>query len=69
MERNRVNYIVLQSPDLGDLISISVQSDDGGNAPDWWLDKIEVQSARYRQQMTALFNCEIKSVSPVRSFF
>ncbi len=69
MERNRVNYITLQAPDLGDLISISVQRDDQGNAPDWWLDKIEVQSAHYHQQKTAVFNCEIKSVSPVSSFF
>ena len=69
MERNHVNYLVLQAPDLGDLISITVQRDDSGNAPDWWLDKIEVQSARYKQRKTAVFNCEIKSVSPVSSFF
>jgi glycerophosphoryl diester phosphodiesterase len=69
MERNHVNYLILQAPDLGDLISVSVQRDDKGNAPDWWLDKIEVQSAHYKQQKTAVFNCEIKSVSPVSSFF
>ena len=69
MERNRVNYIALQAPDLGDLISISVQQDNSGHAPDWWLDKIEVQSDRYRQQKTAVFNREINSVSPIRSFF
>lgn len=69
MERNHVNYVVLQSPDLGNLISISVQTDDKGNAPDWWLDKIEVQSAHYGQHKTALFNCEVISASPVSSFF
>jgi hypothetical protein len=69
MERNHVNYLTLQAPDLGDLISVSVQRDDNGNAPDWWLDKIEVQSAHYRQQKTAVFNCEIKSVLPVSAFF
>jgi glycerophosphoryl diester phosphodiesterase len=69
MERNHVNYLILQAPDLGDLISISIQRDDSGNAADWWLDNIEVQSARYRQQKTAVFNCEIKSASPVSSFF
>jgi hypothetical protein len=69
MERNRVNYLILQAPDLGDLISVSVQRDDTGNAPDWWLDKIEVQSAHYRQQKTAVFNCEINSVSAISSFF
>ena len=69
MERNRVNYLILQAPNLGDLISISVHGDDNGHAPDWWLDKIEVQSAHYRQQKTAVFNCEIKSASPVSSFF
>ena len=69
MERKRVNYITLQSPDLGELISISVQRDDSGHAPDWWLNKIEVQSARYRQQKSALFNCEVKTVSVVRSLF
>ena len=69
MERKRVNYITLQSPDLGELISISVQRDDSGHAPDWWLNKIEVQSARYRQQKSALFNCEVKTVSVVSSLF
>jgi hypothetical protein len=62
MERNGVNYITLQAPDLGDLISLSVQRDDTGHAPDWRLDKIEVQSAKYKQQKTALFNREIDSV-------
>jgi len=69
MERNRVNYITMQAPDLGDLISISVQRDDTGHAPDWWLDKIEVQSVKYKQQKTAVFNREINSVSPVSAFF
>ena len=69
MERNRVNYISLPAPDLGDLISVSVQRDDTGHAPDWWLDKIEVQSAKYRQDKTAVFKREINSVSPVSSFF
>jgi glycerophosphoryl diester phosphodiesterase len=69
MERNHVNYITLQAPDLGDLISVSVQRNNNGNAPDWWLEKIEVQSARYRQHKTAVFNCEIKSDSPVSSLF
>ena len=69
MERNRVNYLVLQAPDLGDLISITVQHDDSGHAPDWWLDKIEVQSAHYRQHKTAVFDREIKSLFPVSAFF
>jgi hypothetical protein len=69
MERNHVNFVVLHAPDLGDLISISVQRDNTGHAPDWWLAKIEVQSDRYRQQKTAVFNREINSVSPIRSFF
>ena len=47
MERNDENYVTLQCSDLGALQSITVSRDDQGNAPDWYVDSIEVASARY----------------------
>ena len=69
MERNAINHISLQSPDLGELIYVSVQLDGSGHAPDWWLDKIEVRSATYKQHKTAVFNREIKSFNAESAYF
>jgi glycerophosphoryl diester phosphodiesterase len=44
MERNVVSFVTLHSPDLGVLKSVTVQRDNAGNAPDWFLDKIVVES-------------------------
>jgi hypothetical protein len=46
-ESGDVNYITLQSVDLGPLLSVTVQRDNYGNGPDWFLDYITVTSARY----------------------
>jgi len=64
MERNLWNFVTLHSPDLGNLLSITVQRDNQGDAPDWYLDKIVVQSFRYGVLKTATFNRDIDSTSP-----
>lgn len=69
LERNSTNFIVLPSPDLGDLKKLSVRRDGGGNAPDWHLDTVVVQSARYAQDHTASFDSWIgQAVDVVRRF-
>ena len=65
MERNAWNYITLESPDLGPLRTITVQRDDQGNAPDWYLDRIVVESARYGVSLGADFRCWIDRAVPV----
>ena len=64
MERNNRNYVTLQSPDLGTLRSITVQRDDTGNAPGWFLDNIVVRSFRYGTTATATFNRWFDNTSP-----
>ena len=44
---NGLDYVTLPSTDLGDLISITVRRDDQGNAPEWYLNWIRVESFRY----------------------
>jgi hypothetical protein len=56
MERNDVSFVTLHSPDLGVLKSVTVQRDNAGNAPDWFLDKIVVESFRFHKKETAVFN-------------
>jgi hypothetical protein len=66
MERNETNYVTIQSPDLGDLQSVTVQQDDSGNAPDWNLAWVRVQSYRYAVDgVGAQFNKWIDDTSPV----
>ena len=66
MERNRWNFVTLPSDDLGPLESITVQRDDGGIAPAWFLDQILVRSARYQASRKAIFRCWIDSTAPLR---
>jgi glycerophosphoryl diester phosphodiesterase len=63
MERGSVNFVVLPSPDLGALQSIGVQRDDSGNAPDWHLASITIQSYRFGASHTATFDCWIDSTA------
>lgn len=63
MERDSWNYATLQSSNLGDLISVTVQRDNAGNAPDWFLDKIVVESEKYKVKKTAVFNMNIGSTA------
>jgi hypothetical protein len=47
--------IVLYSPDLGNLKTVTVQSDLSHSAPEWHLDTIVVESRRYGGRKTATF--------------
>jgi glycerophosphoryl diester phosphodiesterase len=64
MERNDWNFVTLQSLNLGALQSITVQRDNQGNAPDWFLDRILVASFRFGVSKRAEFNRWIDSTSP-----
>ncbi len=64
MERDDWNYVTIQSPDIGRPISITVQRDDEGNGPDWYLDRILVRSFRYGVSAQAVFNRWIDTTSP-----
>jgi glycerophosphoryl diester phosphodiesterase len=46
MEAGAWNYITLPSADLGALHSITVQRDSQGDGPNWFLDKITVETFR-----------------------
>jgi hypothetical protein len=61
MERDDWNAVTIQSADIGDLLSITVQRDNDGNGPDWYLDRIIVQSYRYGRSKLAVFNRWIDS--------
>jgi PLAT/LH2 domain len=63
MERGLVNFVILPSPDLGVLQSISVQRDDSGNAAEWHLDSIAAQSHRFGGNYNATFGCWIDTTS------
>jgi len=65
VERDSDNIVVLPSPDLGELHSVTVQRDDSGNAPDWHVASIKVESVRYKRQGTVSFDCWIDSTAPV----
>jgi hypothetical protein len=56
MERDAWDHITIQGPDLGELKSITVQRNDEGNAPDWFLDLVQVRSKRYGVSKRAVFN-------------
>ena len=56
MESGALDFITLQSLNLGELQFITVQRDnDGRNAPDWFLDHILVSSSRYGVSKQANF--------------
>jgi hypothetical protein len=65
MESGSTNFVVLHSADLGDLKSITVQSDMTHIGPGWHLDSITVESARYGGKKTAGFHTWIGSTEPV----
>ena len=64
MESDCWNYVTIPSPDLGNLLSMTVRRDNAGNAPDWHLDGITVTSARYKVSAKAYFNRWIDSTDP-----
>ena len=59
MERGLLNFVILPSPDLGELQSVTVTRDNSGNAPDWHLTSIVVESLRYGSRKTGSFDCWI----------
>jgi PLAT/LH2 domain len=64
MESNYWNWVTIPSDDLGALQLITVQRDNQGNGPDWFLDQIEVHSARFGTAGLAVFNRWIDTTSP-----
>ena len=64
MEQNAWDFVTLQSLNIGSLLSITVQRDDQGNAPDWFLDRILVNSFRYGVSKQANFGRWIDTTSP-----
>jgi hypothetical protein len=64
MESDDWNWVTIPSDDLGALQSITVQRDNQGNGPDWFLDQIEVHSARFGTGGLAVFNRWIDTTSP-----
>ena len=64
MERDDWNFVTIQSADIGDLLSITVQRDNDGNGPDWYLDRILVQSYKYGASKGAVFNRWIDTTAP-----
>lgn len=63
MERDDWNAVTIQSANIGDLLSVTVQRDNEGNGPDWYLDRILVQSHKYGAFKLAVFNCWIDNTS------
>ncbi|TMQ09959.1 MAG: hypothetical protein E6J90_28480 [Deltaproteobacteria bacterium] len=64
MERGMWSFVTLPSDDLGPLTSITVQRDDRGIAPRWFLEQILVRSARYQVSKSATFQRWIDSTAP-----
>ena len=64
MESDDWNWVTIPSSDLGALQTMTVQRDNEGNGPDWYLDRIDIHSARYGTGGTAVFNRDIDSTSP-----
>ena len=64
MESDDWNWVTIPSDDLGPLQSITVQRDDQGNGPDWFLDSIDVRSHRFAASATGSFNRWIDNTGP-----
>ena len=64
MESDDWNSVTIQSDDLGKLKKMTVQRDNQGNGPDWFLDSIEVRSARFGVSGVAVFDRWIDSTAP-----
>ncbi|MEO5992464.1 MAG: PLAT/LH2 domain-containing protein [Arthrobacter sp.] len=64
MESDDWNWVTIPSGDLGALQTLTVQRDNDGNAPDWFLDRIEVHSARFGSSGTAIFDRDIDDTTP-----
>lgn len=69
METNQVNYVTIPSTDLGELLSVTVQQDNSGNAPNWCLDRTVVTSSFFQGSKVAIFNMEIAGNTPETQYF
>ena len=47
IESSQTNFVTFHSPNLGEVSSVAIVKDNAGNGPDWFLDEIQVHSARY----------------------
>lgn len=65
MEQGERNVVTVPSADLGGLRSITVQRDNEGNAPDWYVEQIEIISHRYGAIGLADFNTSLSSTNPI----
>ena len=65
MESDCWNYVTVPGPDIGSLLSVSVRRDDSGNAPDWLVDEVTVESHHYHAKGKAHFNRWIDSTQSV----
>lgn len=64
MESDSWDWVTIPSDNLGALISVTVQRDNHGNAPDWFLDRIEIRSVRFGVNAHAVFNKWIDNTGP-----
>ena len=65
MDRGSKTYVTLQSGNLGELQSVTVQRSSASGFRDWLLGRIKVVSFHYRVSKQATFNQWIDSTSPV----
>jgi hypothetical protein len=63
-EANSWTFVTIPSGDLGPLHTLSVQSSGSGNAPEWYLEKVEIASHRYQASGVATFNRWIETTKP-----
>ena len=59
--RGDITYLTLQADELGALTSLTVSHDGAGNGPDWYLEWIDVDSARYDVRARATFGAWIEA--------
>lgn len=64
MESDDWNWVTIPSRDLGALQTITVQRDNAGNGPDWFLDHIDVRSAQFSVAATGTFDRWIDTTNP-----
>ena len=69
MESGMTDYVVIYSPDLGQLVDVTVRNDMSrsvlGNSA-WRCESIRVQSALYSVDKVATFGVDIKALSVTR---
>jgi hypothetical protein len=64
-ERDSQTSVTIPADDLGALRTVTVRRDDGGNAPDWWLEHVYVAGHAYGRAGVAGFHQWIDTTDPV----